>query len=548
MKSLLVLFLSTFFCMSMTQAPLWPERGIYIIGVTHAPTQFYSGTMSPAHIREFLKALNPDVVGVESNPTWFNKGQYYLATYEAQNITVPWAKERKLPVYGIDWITDKNSSVNTLSDSHSELLRLQRVRQIQKEKEKPKLKAVNYQYGLWSKLKTPSPNSDTFRKLNSMEFGKKVIQWIDKDKNTPGTASAYMNVRDSRITDHIEALVKKHPQAKIVIVIGAMHKLDVERRLKKLKFNVKSLTMLFKRLPVDEAETMDTYLIPQDIISILSEVFDSKYKVSFSSKRLEKLLVYLKEKSSSQEEIVWNHYFQARYYILKGEYEKAEQLLLQVVEKGKGLIYPYRGYRWRQYLSLQQAAWLDLGRLTDVKGKRTQARNYYQKILDSLNVPNYSEDYHSNFEYLARAYNAIRALLTSPFKDNYQGVQTQVDSSISIRNRDKVYDLYKKGKYQQALSLLNQREETGSSQLMKVWIYYRLMRFKEGLEILNNLFKTKTISQLERSEGALLEIYFLQKLKEPGAVKSKIKAFQQKHLPHVPKDHWIRREYSKIQL
>src|SRR5580765_2477273 len=72
---------------------------IMIIGVEHAPGELRGEKYSPAYIRSTLQAFHPQVVGVESNPEWFAKGLYYHATYEAQRIAVPFAKENNLPVY-----------------------------------------------------------------------------------------------------------------------------------------------------------------------------------------------------------------------------------------------------------------------------------------------------------------------------------------------------------------------------------------------------------------------------------------------------------------
>ena len=57
-----------------------------------------------AQKRAALEISKPDVIGVESNPTWFAKGKFHDVTYEAQGIAVPWAKEHSIPVYGVDWM------------------------------------------------------------------------------------------------------------------------------------------------------------------------------------------------------------------------------------------------------------------------------------------------------------------------------------------------------------------------------------------------------------------------------------------------------------
>ena len=76
---------------------------VLVVGTGHAPTMFLSEASTPAHLRAVLEQAAPDVVAVESHPEWFAHGRYHVVTYEAEGVAVPWARERGVPAYGVDW-------------------------------------------------------------------------------------------------------------------------------------------------------------------------------------------------------------------------------------------------------------------------------------------------------------------------------------------------------------------------------------------------------------------------------------------------------------
>ena len=51
-----------------------PAFEVLVVGTIHAPWQFRSRKFHPGHVRAALEVAKPDVIGVESNPTWFAKG------------------------------------------------------------------------------------------------------------------------------------------------------------------------------------------------------------------------------------------------------------------------------------------------------------------------------------------------------------------------------------------------------------------------------------------------------------------------------------------
>lgn len=85
-----------------TQGPAGPTR-VVILGVGHS-TQLVSEGQSPAALRAFFDRVSPDVMAVERPPNELARDDHYEFTYEIQYVALPYARERGIPVHGIDWI------------------------------------------------------------------------------------------------------------------------------------------------------------------------------------------------------------------------------------------------------------------------------------------------------------------------------------------------------------------------------------------------------------------------------------------------------------
>src|SRR5687767_13724415 len=256
-----------------------------LVGVYHAPSQFWSEKFSPAHIRSALQAFNPEVVGVESNPEWFAKGLYYLATYEAQNVAVPWARRRKVPVYGIDWIGDLQET------DYAERQRLEQVRRVRADADSTHVSPSSFHYGLASFADTPAPQENAelnFEALNSPANSEKWVKWIDKGKHEKGSPQEYMEERDNHIVNYITAAADRHAGARMAVVIGAAHKGDLERKLRARGFTVVVPTGA-------DGRGMDELLTAEDIAAILSEAWDSTLRTGVARERAERLLSRLQK-------------------------------------------------------------------------------------------------------------------------------------------------------------------------------------------------------------------------------------------------------------
>jgi hypothetical protein len=87
---------------SQQAAPLIKTK-IVILGVGHSP-QLVAEGYQPAVFRAFFDRVKPDAICIERAPQEFARNDYYEFTYEQQYLTVPYAKEHRIPLYPIDWL------------------------------------------------------------------------------------------------------------------------------------------------------------------------------------------------------------------------------------------------------------------------------------------------------------------------------------------------------------------------------------------------------------------------------------------------------------
>ncbi|HEX8557041.1 MAG TPA: hypothetical protein VF668_03010 [Pyrinomonadaceae bacterium] len=396
-----------------TEAPARRRGTILLVGVYHAPEQFRGEKFSPAHIRAALEAFRPEVVGVESNPEWFARGRFYLATYEAQNVAVPWARRHGVPVYGIDWIGDLGDK------DYAGRQRVEQVRRVRADADSARLSPSSYRYGLadWGDLQTPEENAELdFDALNGPALGEKWVKWLDEGKHRRGSPQEYMEERDNHIVEHIVAAAGRHAGARVAVVIGAAHRGDLERKLRARGFEVVGPAGVAGSARESGGRRADDLLTAEDIAAILYEAWDSTPRPGVTRERAERLLARLQSLAGEDPRAKsWGEYFAARRLMLGGDMAGARAAFERIAAGAAETRSPFPGSRWRSHLTLRQSALLELGRIADLQGRRGEAVGHYGRLLASLKAPAYSEDYHSDYLFLATARNAVRALTLAPY-------------------------------------------------------------------------------------------------------------------------------------
>lgn len=97
-----VILLGVCSAQSSQQAPPTKTK-IVILGVGHSP-QLVAESYQPAVFRTLFDRIKPDAICIERAPQEFARNDFYEFTYEQQYLTVPYAKERRIPLYPVDWL------------------------------------------------------------------------------------------------------------------------------------------------------------------------------------------------------------------------------------------------------------------------------------------------------------------------------------------------------------------------------------------------------------------------------------------------------------
>ena len=491
---------------------------VYIVGVAHAPAQFRSPAMSPGHVRAALALLEPEVICVESQPDWFAEGRFYRQTYEAQGIAVPAAREAGLAVYGIDWIGDS-------SGHYWERQRVARCRLERERLDGGSPDPGDYAYGASTagQLRVVDPASlADFLHLNGAEFGRERIDWLDSRRDEPGSPQAYIAVRDGHIAKHIAAVADERPSERIVVILGAAHKANLTRLLKARGLRVGDLDVLEEAADLRAGAAMDAWLTGQDLVAMLVAAYDDSGGVTLPPERMQRLWSRLDElvRSSPTEELAtWRAYLAARQRMLAGDLEAAKRGFRLLAERDAAPTFPHPGSFWRGHLTVAQAARLECGRLADLDGDRDAALAHYRSLLEDLPAPSWSEDYHGDFEFLATARNAVRALVERPYE---HGLAWRTSPAAVAARPAPAADAAR-----------------ARAKLKEAWTLYRQERWEE-LDVLS--------SELEDTAGLvkmeLLEVIFFQaeialRTDDPDRARRKIEKLDTL-MEGVSANHWLR--------
>src|SRR5690606_23473479 len=81
-----------------------------VLGVSHSG-MLLAGRYQPAGLRAFLDRAEPDAICIERAPEEFARGSHYEFTYEIQNIAVPYARERGIPLCPFDWLPGADDQI-----------------------------------------------------------------------------------------------------------------------------------------------------------------------------------------------------------------------------------------------------------------------------------------------------------------------------------------------------------------------------------------------------------------------------------------------------
>ena len=356
------------------QGPSPPLAGcqIVVLGTAHAPAMFAGEAYTPAHIRAALEAIAPDVVAVECHPSWFEVGRFHMSTYEAQGVAVPFARERGLPVYGVDW---KDIADWDRTEERNALAAASWLRPALKSGEPLPMTHFGFR-APDAPAGKQAPAMDWLH-LNSEEYGRQQYRGKSPEDADFGPR------RDREIAAHCARVLAAHPGKRLALVIGAFHKPYQEIFAQRLP-GVRVLRM-GRDIPWPEAESVRAAWRPRDLLVTLGhriDGFDYHEPQRIDRQSALDLLGRLRRAKTHARQV---RYFEARLAMLTGDEAAACAALDGLIEEDvEAVLYPYPMGAWRQRYALTEAARIERARLALRAGDRKLAERLLERVRAGL--------------------------------------------------------------------------------------------------------------------------------------------------------------------
>jgi hypothetical protein len=225
---------------------------LVLLGVDHS-AQLGAPRYHPGYFRAFFDRVRPTAICIERSPEEFARGDYYEFTYEAQHIAVPYARAHGVDLCPIDWLPSRD-------DERLAFGRLEVV-------DPPVVR--------------PSSGFQTFLRLDSASL-QRTLLFADSEPAEHETRAFFDAPRAPGPRDfprrldlyrtfmqamRIRAAVRAHEGATILVVVGSLHKEDIEHVLA----GTRGLRIVQASAygPPTDAEA-SARLEPQDLAAILS--------------------------------------------------------------------------------------------------------------------------------------------------------------------------------------------------------------------------------------------------------------------------------------
>lgn len=221
MKIQLLLF--NFFLLSVTVCAQKPK--VVILGVDHS-TQLVNRNHQPSSIRSFIRSVNPSGICIERSPEEFSRNDFYEFTYEQQYVIIPYARENKLNLHPIDWIPAEKDIILGFGIDNLEL--------------PPFKRNANGFLGFTVFSDSASINRGLYF-AEEEHYINEMKSWysIYNEKVNHDFARRLFLYRTFLQYKRIESALKNYKESDtILVVIGAMHKYDIEKNLKENGYEV----------------------------------------------------------------------------------------------------------------------------------------------------------------------------------------------------------------------------------------------------------------------------------------------------------------------
>jgi len=189
---------------------------VVILGVDHS-AQLVGRWYHPGFFRAWLNRVHPAAICIERSPDEYARGDFYEFTYEAQYIAVPYARDHHLDVCPIDWLPSRDDE--RLAFGHLDVVDPPAVR--------------------------PARNFQSFLVFDSTSLRRTLYVADSEPSRTqsrtffegpPAPGRRDFPRRLDLYRTYMQAMrllgaVASHPGDTVVVVVGSLHKNDIERTL-----------------------------------------------------------------------------------------------------------------------------------------------------------------------------------------------------------------------------------------------------------------------------------------------------------------------------
>ncbi len=191
---------------------------VVILGVDHS-AQLVGRAYHPGYFRAFFERVRPSALCVERSPDEFARNDYYEFTYEAQYVAVPYARRHGIDVCPVDWLP-------TQDDLRLAFGRLEVA-------EPPPVRAASGFQGFLAM------DSSSLRRTlffaDSEAIRREARAFFDHvrvpgSRDFPRRLDLYRTYMQAM---RVQAAARAHPGQVVVVVVGWMHKDDLELVLSK---------------------------------------------------------------------------------------------------------------------------------------------------------------------------------------------------------------------------------------------------------------------------------------------------------------------------
>lgn len=196
---------------------------VVILGVNHS-TQLLAEGQRPAVLRAFFERVAPDGIAVERDPQSFARNDFYDTpyTYEIQELAVPWARERGTLIHPFDWLPPTEDQRLLVG------LDLEAV---------PLVRPLQGFGGFQAFTDSTILTAGLFY-AEVDGYGDEVLEWADTPAANGSHDSGrrlflYRTFMQARRIAHAAA---NHRDGTLLVVVGHMHKPDLERILGEYPF------------------------------------------------------------------------------------------------------------------------------------------------------------------------------------------------------------------------------------------------------------------------------------------------------------------------